>query len=130
MTGDQVELGALLVLLHGADARFRSVQATYRIWRHDERLQEAFLADAEEQKRRGASISMIQIVGADDPEPPGREEQCGSGAMASRFAKSIMAASETATSPLPMGRCGGSGTNASGRLLVAKPTALSTGGLI
>jgi hypothetical protein len=73
-TGDQAELGALLVLLHGADAPFRSVQATYRIWRHDERLQEAFVADAEEQKRRGASISTIQIVGSDDPEPPEREQ--------------------------------------------------------
>lgn len=62
------------MLLHGADAPFRSVQATYRIWRHDERLQEAFVADAEEQKRRGASISTIQIVGSDDPEPPEREQ--------------------------------------------------------
>lgn len=74
-SSDQAELGALLVLLHGADAPFRSVQATYRIWRHDERLQEAFLADAEEQKRRGASISTIQVYGSSDsdPEPPERE---------------------------------------------------------
>jgi hypothetical protein len=72
-TDDQVELGALLVLLHGADAPFRSVQVTYRVWRHDERLGRAFRADAEEQKRRGASISTISI-GNGDPAPPEHEE--------------------------------------------------------
>ncbi len=74
MTGDQGELGALLVLLHGADAPLRSVEATYRIWHHEQRLQEAFIADAEEQKRRGASISTVQIGGEGDPEPLEREE--------------------------------------------------------
>lgn len=75
-TNDPVELGALLVLLHGADAPSRSVQASYRIWRHEERLREAFVADAEEQKRLGASISTISIYGSegDDPEPSEREE--------------------------------------------------------
>lgn len=73
-TGDQVELGALLVLLHRADERFLSVQATYRTWRHAERLHEAFLADAEEQKRRGASNSTLYAVGPGDPEPPESEE--------------------------------------------------------
>ena len=64
-TGDQVELGAPLVLLRGADAPLRSVLATYRIWRHEERLQEAFLADAEEQQRRGASISLYAVGSGD-----------------------------------------------------------------
>jgi hypothetical protein len=75
-TSDKVELGALLVLLHGADPPFRSVQASYRIWRHEERLRDAFVADAEEQKRQGASISTITIYGSegDDPEPPEHEE--------------------------------------------------------
>jgi len=72
-TGDEVELGALLVLLHGADAPCRSVETTYRVWRHEERLREAFLADAEEQKRRGASIRTFSI-GSGDPEPPETEE--------------------------------------------------------
>ena len=73
-TGDEVELGALLALLHGTDDRFRTVQATYRTWRHEERLLEAFRADAEEQKRRGASISSISAVRIGDPEPPETEE--------------------------------------------------------
>lgn len=73
-TGDQVELGALLVLLHDADAPLGNVHATYRIWRHEERLKEAFLADAEEQRRRGASISTTYRSGSDEPEPPEREE--------------------------------------------------------
>jgi hypothetical protein len=73
-TGDEVELGALLALLHGAADPFRTVQATYRTWRHDERLREAFLADAEEQKRRGASISSVRFVRNGDPGPPETEE--------------------------------------------------------
>ena len=73
-TGDEVELGALLVLLHGADHPFRTVQATYRTWRHHERSREAFRADAEEYKRRGASISSARFVRSGDPEPPEAEE--------------------------------------------------------
>jgi hypothetical protein len=74
-TGDEVELGALLALLHGADDRFRTVQATYRTWRHDERLREAFRADVEEQKRRGASISSVSAFRrSGDPEPAETEE--------------------------------------------------------
>jgi hypothetical protein len=74
-TGDEVELGALLGLLHGADDRFRTVQATYRTWRHDERLREAFCADIEEQKRRGASISsVVAFRRSGDTEPPETEE--------------------------------------------------------
>jgi hypothetical protein len=73
-TGDEVELGALLALLHGAADPFRTVQATYRTWRHDERLHEAFRANAEEQKRRGASISSVRFVRGGDPAPPETEE--------------------------------------------------------
>ena len=72
-TNNEIELGALLVLLHGADAPMQSVQATYRVWRHEERLQKAFRADAEEQKQRGASISFYAFLSG-DPEPPEREE--------------------------------------------------------
>ena len=35
--GDAVGLGALLAFLHRADAGFDCVEATYRIWRHNER---------------------------------------------------------------------------------------------
>ncbi len=70
---DEVELGGLLVLLHAADAPFRSVQATYRVWRHQDRLHAAFMAHAEEQRRRGASISTFGF-GKRDREPPEREE--------------------------------------------------------
>ena len=41
-SGDEVELGTLLALLHGTDDRFQTVQATYRTWRHEQRLPEAF----------------------------------------------------------------------------------------
>jgi hypothetical protein len=70
----KVELGALLELLHGAADPFRTVQATYRTWRHAERLREALLADAEEQKRRGAHIRTFSFVRSGDPGPPETEE--------------------------------------------------------
>ncbi|MBV9838153.1 MAG: hypothetical protein JO156_08540, partial [Solirubrobacterales bacterium] len=54
---DPANLADLLVILHGADAPIGRVDVTYRVWRHEERLHAAFIADAEEQKRRGASIS-------------------------------------------------------------------------
>jgi hypothetical protein len=53
---DPQGLGALLVLLHGADAPIESVEASYRVWRHHDRAHAAFIAHAEEQERRGASI--------------------------------------------------------------------------
>ena len=70
-TGDEVELGALLALVHGAADPFRTVQATYRTWRHDERASEAFLADVEERRRGGAHIKTFSFVRSDrgDPEP-------------------------------------------------------------
>ena len=105
----EVELGALLALLHGADP-FRSVQATYRIWRHEER------AGGVPRRRRRAEASrrflVARAVDSGDPAPPKPKRRCGSGAMASGFAKSIMAATGTATTPSLTVRCGGSGTNA------------------
>ena len=73
---DEFELGALLALLHGAADPFRTVQATYRTWRDDERAAEAFRADAEERKLRGASGSYVTArwVGPGDPPPPETEE--------------------------------------------------------
>ena len=73
-TGDEVELGALLALLHGAADSFRTVRATYRTWRHTERSRGARRADAAEQKRRGAGISSISAVRSGDPAPSETEE--------------------------------------------------------
>jgi hypothetical protein len=56
-SADAVGLGVLLVLLHGAEAPVDTVEVTYRLWRHRQRAHGAFVADAEEQKRRGASIT-------------------------------------------------------------------------
>ena len=47
---DGGEFGALL---NGAAESFRTVAVTYRTWRHEQRLLEAFRANSETQKRRG-----------------------------------------------------------------------------
>lgn len=74
-TGDEVELGMLLALLHGTDDRFRTVQATYRTWRHEHRLRAAFRANTEEQKRLGASVATVSAVSSiGEPAPPETEE--------------------------------------------------------
>ncbi|MGH2860887.1 MAG: hypothetical protein ACRDLT_05175 [Solirubrobacteraceae bacterium] len=64
------------MLLHAAGERPRTVEVTYRVWRHQPRLSAAFLAHHEEQKRRGAGGSLITLRGTDDgePEPDEREE--------------------------------------------------------
>ncbi|WP_156765141.1 hypothetical protein [Mycobacterium sp. 1245852.3] len=65
----------MLALLHGTDDRFRTVQATYRTWRHEQRLQEAFRANTEEQKRRGAAVATASAVSTSgEPAPPETEE--------------------------------------------------------
>jgi outer membrane lipoprotein-sorting protein len=61
-----VELGALLALLHRADAAFDRVEATYRIWRHEERASAAWQAEIEEQKRRGAAITSYALSSGSD----------------------------------------------------------------
>ena len=70
---DPADLGALLVVLHGADAPRGRVEVTYRVWRHQERSHAAFIANAEEQKRRGASITSFG-VGKGRPRPAEVEE--------------------------------------------------------
>jgi outer membrane lipoprotein-sorting protein len=72
-SADAVALGALLVLLHGADAPVDTVEVTYRLWRHRQRAHAAFAADVEERKRRGASITSY-AVGKARPEPAEYEE--------------------------------------------------------
>jgi hypothetical protein len=70
---DPAELGDLLVVLHGAEAPRDRVEVTYRVWRHQERLHAACIANAEEQKRRGASIRLFG-VGKCGPGPAEVEE--------------------------------------------------------
>lgn len=70
---DANALGALLVLLHGADAPIDTVEVTYRVWRHHHRAQAALAADVEEQRRRGASISSFAAA-SPQPEPAESEE--------------------------------------------------------
>ena len=70
---DPADLGALLVVLHSADAPRGRVEVTYRVWRHQERLHAAFTANAQEQKRRGASIRSFG-VGKSQPRPAEVEE--------------------------------------------------------
>jgi hypothetical protein len=52
------------------------VEVTYRVWRHQPRLRAAFLADHEEQKRRGAGGRLFTLHGTRhaEPEPDEREE--------------------------------------------------------
>jgi hypothetical protein len=52
-------LDALLVLLNGAADSFRTVQATYRTWRHEQRLHEAFRLHHAEQMRRGVATNIV-----------------------------------------------------------------------
>lgn len=66
VSGDGVELGALLALLHRADAAFDQVEATYRIWRHDERAAAAWRAEIEQEQRRGAAITSYGLAGDSD----------------------------------------------------------------
>jgi hypothetical protein len=59
-------LGALLALLHRADAAFDRVEATYRIWRHAERAAAAWRAEIEEDKRRGTSVTSFGLAAGSD----------------------------------------------------------------
>jgi hypothetical protein len=63
--GDDGGLGALLVLLNGAADSFQTVHATYRVWRHEQRLREAFRAHVETQKRRGGVFFAAAPYGGD-----------------------------------------------------------------
>jgi hypothetical protein len=66
------ELGDLLELMHGARNRFERVTCEYRTWRHDERLDAAFRADAE---RAGRSILTAYGPERDEPRPAEHEER-------------------------------------------------------
>jgi hypothetical protein len=66
-------LGELLALLHRADAACDSVEATYRIWRQEERSSAAWRAQIKEEKRRGAAISSFALI--DGPDQPAETER-------------------------------------------------------
>jgi hypothetical protein len=73
--GDEGGRGALLALLNGAADSFRTVQVTYRTWRHEQRLREAFRIHHAEQLRRGVSIGITaSAVRGGDPGPAETEE--------------------------------------------------------
>jgi hypothetical protein len=71
---DATELGVLLELLSRRGDAFATVRATYRIWRHQERLTAAFLAHIEEQRRQGASIATVSAQRTGPPAPAEHEE--------------------------------------------------------
>lgn len=54
------DLGGLLVLLHGVETPFGNVAASYRVWRHVDRAQAAFVAQREAERRGGAAVAMAQ----------------------------------------------------------------------
>jgi hypothetical protein len=58
------ELGGLLELLHGAEEPFESVVVRWRVWRHNERAHQAFIAHAE----RAGNRSVTMYGSGDAPE--------------------------------------------------------------
>jgi hypothetical protein len=70
MSASHHGLGALLVVLHGADAPVDTIQVEYRVWRHRQRTQAAFIRDAEQQNRRVRSYGRRNAR----PEPAESEE--------------------------------------------------------
>jgi hypothetical protein len=60
-TDKPIEVGALLELVQRAGASLSTVQATYRIWHHDERARAAFRAYVEEQERGGVLIATLGL---------------------------------------------------------------------
>lgn len=74
--GDDGGLGALLVSLDGAAESFRNVEVTYRTWRHNQRLREAFRSHHAELRRRGGASNMVFAAASrgGDPGPVETEE--------------------------------------------------------
>jgi hypothetical protein len=72
---DPPELAALLELLHRGGASFTTVRATYRTWRHHERLTAAFRADIEEQKRNSSGASFSTVSARSSAPAPAEQEE-------------------------------------------------------
>lgn len=71
MVGDLPQLGELLALLHRADAAFDSVEATYRIWRPEERSSAGWRALRAE--LAGRPVQQLRV--ADDSDRPVGDER-------------------------------------------------------
>jgi outer membrane lipoprotein-sorting protein len=65
------ELGDLLELLHGAAGRVDSVESRWRLWRHDDRVREAFIAHATRSGGRTVTVGS----GEPDQRSPEHDEQ-------------------------------------------------------
>ncbi|MGA2007875.1 MAG: hypothetical protein ABSH27_09995 [Solirubrobacteraceae bacterium] len=59
------DLGGLLELLHNAEMPFVTVVASYRVWRHTERAQAAFIAEREAE-RPGRTVGTVQFARRSD----------------------------------------------------------------
>jgi hypothetical protein len=106
---EHVGLGVLLGLLHDADSRpARAIRATYRIWRHEGRLRDAFHADAEG-RHPGHATTRLRAAGPANPQPEEREETIAFWQQDKRSASNITAGRETATIQWLTARCGGPG---------------------
>lgn len=53
------DLDALRELMSGTHGAFRTVQATYRTWCHEQRMRDAFRADSARRVRRGTSTGIV-----------------------------------------------------------------------
>jgi hypothetical protein len=110
-SGGAVELGTLLAILHRADAGFDRVEATYRIWRHDERASAARRARIE-QAKRGARRSPATARQAAQTRRLKPRPCCGSGAPRTGSERSGKVGHATVPTPSVTAMCGGRGTRA------------------
>jgi hypothetical protein len=69
------DLADVLELLYGAEGSFRTVRASIRIWRDEEKHQLAFERHFEEEQERGGGGSMMVVVGEPDEEAPTQTEE-------------------------------------------------------
>lgn len=114
------DLGELLVLLHGGDVPANTtIQVTYRVWRHQERLHAAFRANAEEQQRRGASMRTFSL-GRGTPQPTELEETVQIWRDGNRARVEHHGGPRDGYYAVADGRCGGCGTSGT------EPTATKT----
>ncbi|UQX12530.1 hypothetical protein [Candidatus Mycobacterium methanotrophicum] len=72
---DPPDLGALLELLQRGGDSFTTVRATYRTWRHHERLAAAFRADIEEQKRNSPGAAFSTVSARSSVPAPAEQEE-------------------------------------------------------
>jgi outer membrane lipoprotein-sorting protein len=69
-------LAEIFELIHGAESSFRTVHASIRVWRDEEKNQLAFERYFEEKQERGRAVSMMFAVGdPDEAETPTETEE-------------------------------------------------------